>query len=344
MAVVTRYVNPDADAGGDGTTNALTGANCAYKSLAIWNAAEAKDIVTATETHVCVCETGGTADTTAIDCTGWTTNATYFITIKTESGHRHGGTWNDAKFRLAPTNDASVIILREAYTVIEGLQAQFPNGTSAAYKNILAIATGAYIQVKKCIFRNNDSPSTGLRGILVTSYDDYELIQNNIFYAFDDYGITSSKASPCYIYNNTLYDCVVGITQTTGSATAINNAVFNNTTDINSVTTTNYNASDDGTGTNAVTITQSASDYAALVVNAPGGDFNVTDASSELYLASEITNADDANVPVDDIIGTARNTGAGEQTSIGAFEYVAGGPTFIPRREIGAGVGRGIWR
>ena len=48
----------------------------------------------------------------------------------------------------------------------------------------------------------------------------------------------------------------------------------------------------------------------------------VKDSSSTLFKASDITNADDSNVPTVDIVGNTRNTAAGESTSIGAWANI----------------------
>ena len=101
-----RYVDVDADAGGNGTTNALTGANCAYKSLSIWEAARQTDLVTGDIIEQCICESNGgshTADTTAAVIDGWTTDATRYIDIKTSAAGRHDGKWNTGKYRIEET-------------------------------------------------------------------------------------------------------------------------------------------------------------------------------------------------------------------------------------------------
>jgi hypothetical protein len=102
-----------------------------------------------------------------------------------------------------------------------------------------------------------------------------------------------------------------------------NTAVFGNANDISGTITLNFCATEDGddSGNNGnITITQTADDYAALVVDAAGGDFNITDNSSELYDAGTA----DIFVEDDDIIGTARPQGAA--WDIGAFELVVAAP------------------
>jgi len=76
VANVYRYVNADS-VGGDGTTDALIGANAAYATLAAWQTAEATDLVTAGDVHTVVL--GGSTDLTTVftlsSTAGWTTSA-----------------------------------------------------------------------------------------------------------------------------------------------------------------------------------------------------------------------------------------------------------------------------
>lgn len=90
MATVTRYVNLASTAGGDGTTNATSGANRAYASLAEWEAAEQTDLVTDGDSHV-VEITGDGTDTDRVEINGWTTGASNTITIRVAEGSRHDG-------------------------------------------------------------------------------------------------------------------------------------------------------------------------------------------------------------------------------------------------------------
>ena len=103
MAEILRYCDPNAAAGGNGTTNALSGGNCAYVSLNAWEAATQQDLVTGSNTARVVCssdDAGSThaADTTSVSIDGWTTNATCHIAI--EAASSHGGKWNNSIYRL----------------------------------------------------------------------------------------------------------------------------------------------------------------------------------------------------------------------------------------------------
>jgi len=122
MAVVTRYVNTASTAGGDGTTNGTAGATRAYATLAEWESAEQTNLVTATDTHIVNCS--GSADDVKTTVTGWTTDATYFITI---NGDHTGTTWDTSAYIIDHTSTATsdyVCKISEAFTVVNDLQIQ----------------------------------------------------------------------------------------------------------------------------------------------------------------------------------------------------------------------------
>jgi len=123
----TRYVDVDAEAGGDGTTNGLTGATCAYKSLSIWEAArdDVGDLVANDTVEQCICESSHanhTADTTLVVIDGWTTDATRYIEIKTSAAARHAGVYTTAKYRLTTATSTTLLQIGESYVRVEGLQ------------------------------------------------------------------------------------------------------------------------------------------------------------------------------------------------------------------------------
>ena len=128
---VVRYVNT-ASSGGDGTTNATSGATAAYASLAAWAAAEATNLVTLELPHRVIC-TGGT-DTARVDLTGWTTSADYGITIEVAEGSKHDGTVGGSSYRLAPSSVSTsqgVLDLNCNYVTVNDLVVLVPNSYGA---------------------------------------------------------------------------------------------------------------------------------------------------------------------------------------------------------------------
>ena len=122
-ALVTRYVNT-ASVGGDGTTNAESGANAAYASLNAWAVAESTDLVTAGDSHIVYCSTGsGTvADTTPVVISGWTTDSTHTLTIEQAASDAHGGKYNTSVYRLEATDPGTLIDVQVNYLTIRGIQ------------------------------------------------------------------------------------------------------------------------------------------------------------------------------------------------------------------------------
>ena len=130
----TRYVNTASTAGGDGTTNATSGANRAYASLSEWETARDGDLVTANTIEKVFCE-GSAADTTAVDILGWTTGASNYIDIVVDPSVRHNGTYQTTKYRLEVSN-ATAIEVEEAYVRFTGLQV-FVTGALGARSTVL---------------------------------------------------------------------------------------------------------------------------------------------------------------------------------------------------------------
>ena len=121
------------------------------------------------------------------------------------------------------------------------------------------------------------------------------------------------------VWNNTITESGTGINliSSTTRLVAKNNAVFNNTNDFNNCgsATLDYNASDDGDGTNAVALNENASgEWTASFTDYAAGDFSVKDASAPIY---NVCNGDPSSgVYSDDITGFTR-TG---NWDMGAFE------------------------
>jgi len=309
MAEINVYVDPDAIGSGSGVdwTNA-------YVSLSAAEAAEQTDLVSDGDNIIFHCRaSSGTADTTAVSISGWTTDETHNITVV---GDLDSGIWDTDKYVMRSTDHfQNVIEIDEDYTVIENIQIDVNNFAS---HGILVSAIPDNSLMDKCIVANSTHSSS--RGIRIAGGG---IVQNTILYGLSGSGIEFNTFTKSYSQNNTIYNCGSGIKQTAGSTAheVINSVVFNNTDDIIGTVAITYSCGDDSdftSGTGNFQITQTASDYAALVTDAPNGDFSVTDDSSELYNAGTNTGA-----PSDDIIGTSRPQST--TVDIGAFELIVGG-------------------
>jgi len=312
MALVTRYINTASSAGGDGTTNGTTGANRAYVSMAEWEAAENTDLVTATDTHIVYCS-GTAADTSNCDNSGWTTDATYFVTISgnpsSGTGYNDTGIYSTSFYRLDPASGHTFTCRSAADSwVVEKLQLRQTDGNRRVFE--AQNGTDDWT-IRKCIIRGEGEKT-------IKSRLDW-IIQNNVI---DGRGVgkigISCEGGANLIYNNVITGFTdTGINANGNAITSKNNAVFNNADDFRNIgsATVDYNASDDLDGTNAVNI----SPWADAFTDYTTYDYSPKDASSVLVGAG-IGSATDSNVPTEDLTGTIRSTSA---PSIGAIEFVA---------------------
>ena len=339
MATITRYVNPDSADGGDGTTNATTGANRAYASLADWEGHEQQNLDTGNSIAECICETNGTADTTAVTIDGWTTSATDYIAIKTSAGHRHGGKWNTGKYSLTPTiaNETRAVTVSEEFVRIDGLQVNAICGASIVW--IVGIGSST---LAACEFRiSNCIVKITKGGYTITYASGIEFINGN-------------ASSVAHFWNNIVYDFITGTAGnqrgirfeagTNGSVlTAYNNTVVNCGTGFSNgagsgvtFTAKNCGAASCTTGFSANVTQTTCSATAPTFVDDANDDFHL--ASGDTAWKNAGTSDPDSGLFSDDIDGQTRSG----TWDIGADEYVAaaGGLSILVRRAYSQAVNR----
>ena len=333
-ADIVRFVDTGADASGDGTTSATSsGDNThAYQSLNAWEGAEQTDLDTANNTHTVHCNrtNSGGMDTTAVTVDGWTTSATDFITIIADD-FPADGIYDSTKYVLH-NNDSAVTFfsINEDFVNLTNFQ-MLTTGTGTNSRrglNIVGQNVSNAINIDSCIFKGIVSGTGAGIGIRAVDADLNLTIFNTAFCDFfitGDIGfraILVALANVANIYNCTFYNNTVGIERSGGTANVINCALFNNEDDFSGTfNTIDYCATEEGAGqgTNGVAITQTASDYAALVTDAANGDFSVKDTSSELYQTGN--GATPKSVFTDDIIGTTRDA-VDLNWDIGMYEFI----------------------
>lgn len=277
---------------------------------------------------------GGTDDTTAVVITGWTTDATRYIEITGEVGigdFPSDGIFDGTKYNLALT-DATILAVDEDYVRIRKIQF-LATQTGANVAIAISIAgqnAGNLTIIDSCIIKGACSGTGAAQGVRVNDTDTIVTIYNTIvdgFFISSDTafrGLDFRNSTTVNVYNCTVNNCTRGISRaTSGTVNAINYLVFECEDDFSGTITMTYCASDDDhTGDSATNfvITQSADDYAALVTDADGGDYSVTDASSELYQTGN--GATPKGTFTDDIIDTTRDA-VDLNWDIGAYELIA---------------------
>lgn len=318
---LTRYVNTDVSGGlGDGTSLAN-----AYSSLNALLTAEAKDLVSADQwLDARVYATAGTADTTAITVSGWTTDATRYIQISCPD-YPTSGVWDTSTYTLEVT-DVDAIDIRTGFFRFNGIQIKGIKSTTNAKHCVFIYeppSGGADIRAISCIFWATGQGYTcwHSEGYATTvSYVDSCILLGG---GVDGYGWTHGIGTN-YIRNCTLANHdyhAVNIAANGSGGFAYNCCSFNNFSDFNIASggTVDYCASDDGDGTNA--IAPSGASWANEFTDWTNGDFtplntgNIYQGCGTRYVTLDFAgNTFDATTP-----------------TCGAFEYVAaGGGLSIP--------------
>jgi acid phosphatase family membrane protein YuiD len=177
------------------------------------------------------------ADTAGVAISSWTTGPANGIRIYTTTTARHQGKWDLTKYRMDIAGSAMYVYSN--YTTIDGLQIKTTsNGIT------FALASGtAELKVSSNIIWGNGIAAGGVTNWNATSGLTMK-VWNNIIYSFGTAGIYSNVGT-AYVYNNTVYNCLVGYDRLGATYVAKNNIAYNNTTD--------YSSSFDATSTNNAT-------------------------------------------------------------------------------------------
>lgn len=328
--MLNRYVNTGSTAGGDGTTNGTVGSNRAWASMA-----EAETALTSAgyseDLTVWCC--GSVADTTAVNFDGSYLAGGYklsFVANPNDSTGFHGGKLNTGTYRLRTSNhsifpqtsSSPILVFNGIQIITDGT-----NGLACFYANS---TLGAGTAIRNCILYNEGTGGHGAWSD--ASCSDFRF-ENNVIvgYGTGGYGILGSSSSGAiYAYNNIVVGHTNGI-QASGSwsITSKNNTVFNNNDDFVGTITIDHCASDDGDGTNPVSVSNWADQfYNANYISEV--DFRL--AAASVLFAVGVGPGTDANVPTTDIKGFKRT---GSIATVGPFEnawYYTGVSRPLPGR------------
>lgn len=353
-ADVERFVDREVEsAGGTGISRVHdTGdVDRAYLSLSAWNSAEETNLVTDTTTHRVRCA-GSTADDTAVTIsTGWVSNASFFLTVQGDDAapdddgfNDTNKVWSTGHYRMEQSSSFDTLRNDTDFSIIDGLQLQCTKNN--ANSNVVRNASlGDTSTIKNCRVTKAGTSGVGILGHGSRNFDSN--IISNIVFDCATAGIRSGSAGADArihnVINNTVFDCGIGLDFVNDDADLtynwFNNALFNNTTDINIGATATFNHDWNAGEDNPPTGETNGFDIGTLTLamTTPGGTMKdrivqVKDSDSSLFKGSEITADDPGEVPSVDIVGNTRNTATGTSTSVGAWANIseAAGVTLIP--------------
>lgn len=294
-----------------------TGTN--YTSLNLWEDGEDGNLVTADIVAVAKCRcTGGTADTTAVTVNGWTTDATRYVKIWTDTSesYRHAGVYPSGnKYRLEASG--TVLYILTHYAMIDGLSIK--TGTL----RIDTISGSNEVVIKNCVINANTA-------VYATGSPRTIKIINNIIYGIDTKNswILDLNGDDVEVLNNTIYNAQRGINNSMPNGCTVKNSI---------IAVVDYAA----VGTFAAGSGYNATDKSSMYYTVTDGatedrvsqTFTFVSAGSDFHLQSSDSGAKGYGTNLyatftTDIDGDARpSSGA---WCIGADEYVAAGGTTLP--------------
>lgn len=328
--MTTRYVNTASTAGGNGTTNATSGANRAYATLAEWESAEQS---TLSEDHEVLC-CGTTADSS---CTidGWVPGS-YRIIVSGNTGDaagHHSGVWSTSFYRVQSSGYA--LTLSDDNITVQGIQV-YTSGTGwAAYNQ--GVSINQYL-LNRCIGKGAGTASSALFEFGNSSNNQGRILN---CVAHDGlYGFYVNRASAgagnSFIINCTASNNGTGLRgRGSGYVSAYNVLSFGNTADWHSVndfdnTNSGYNAYG-----NSGTVCPGSTDidlssYAAsdIYIDQTNRDLHLLSSGSAYSLLDNdgVGPSSNSEVPTDDI---DRDTRSGTTTSVGADIIVASATSLL---------------
>lgn len=334
---ILRYVNP-ASSGGDGTTNATSGANAAYASTSAALAAEftARGTTMVTNDQFLTLNLQGTgAEASFTHSSSWTTDATHYVEIVVDAASRHAGVWNTGKHRFSGSINGNIVTISGIKNLrLIGLQVEntrSTGGTSVGGISVATAVTSLDIRVEQCLVRATGTPSSFSPGITCSSGTSGAYKVSNCIIS----GFTSATAIACgsngpshFLYNVTAANGLRLASRTNAAGTGrIKNCLIYNCSDPDQILSGSNWTSVDYTATGAASLgtglpsgTGNRMSQTFGFVNVGAGDFHLTTGDGGAKTFGTDLSAD-ANYPVTvDVDGTTRTV----PWDIGADQVSAG--------------------
>ena len=301
-------VDPDQGAGWD------------YASLSAWEADFGNttgDLPSDDKIAVAKCRcTGGTADSTAVVISGWTTDSTRYIKVWTDpaEGYRHSGKWETGnKYRLDISAAYSIgLTLYANHLQFIGLLLRCSGSGSYGVNNQ---ATPTRLFIDSCVFTSTDyAANTGSSNLE---------IRNSVFYGGAQAALKISYSTGG-IYNCTITKGGYGIEESGSVSVEVKNTYSggNSTSDYNGTMTFTTCASSDATEREGVT---------PSIAHTTDNFTNVTNGSEDYHLVSGASST--LKTGGTDLSGSFTTDIDGDTRSdwgIGADEYVVAATTVAP--------------
>lgn len=224
---VIRYVNPSS-VGGDGTTNGLSGATAAYKSITTaltteynGGAGTYANLIATDVILQFVCEGGGDRLNSVYIMPNFTTDEFRYIWIYCAPDKGHVGVWDSTKYFIGFNGNTSRIFAVDSSLRVfkfDGIQIENPS-TNGVWTIISATTTtaGSIWTFDRCIFRATGSSVNQNGDCIAQASTTAKAIRltNSIIYGKFGFAVRSqfanAQSSASYCYNNTIFSASTGL-------------------------------------------------------------------------------------------------------------------------------------
>ena len=236
------------------------------------------------------------------------------------NSQRHAGTWDDSKFIMEMDGSAASLNIRDNYGRAVGLQIDNVDTTNTFSFNFETAGSSTNVLIEKCILRS------GLQGSALWLTGSSATVRNCLIYCRgtpsggNDGG--TSIAGTNVIQYCTFLNLITGFENDGATPTLTNCIIFDTNNDMSGTITATYCATEDGDGSNAVTLANGTYAFSNIW----------TDYSGTPRDLSLVNNTSDTNAPQnkgtfisgldEDIAGNDRDNSTPD---IGCFEFVASG-------------------
>jgi photosystem II stability/assembly factor-like uncharacterized protein len=328
----TFYVNTGSTAGGTGTTNLITGADRAFATLGetttqlSWAASDC-------DLEVLCCGSVADASRCLLPSTYVQSPYTFYIrgNPNDPNGANTTGIYDATKYTKLrdPVQQEGIQISSTSIQKISVSKIQF-YATQQTLHFYLAQGCACDVYLENCLLAVASGVSIHSYMIWQRATNTSTLSIRNCVLNYEGAGVCSGTAilfegGNSKIYNSIVRGFTTGLNQN-GVQTVVskNCAVFDNTNDFGTITTIDHCASDDGDGTNPITIASWAAQFASASY-ATATDFRLL-STSELLNAG-VGPSVDALVPSTDILAFTRS---GATSTVGPFEHWSGYVNYFP--------------
>jgi len=259
--------------------------------------------------------------TGSVTINGSTTDVDHYIKITVPESLRHNGIWDITKSSIVSSDDGIVIIIYDAYVIVEWLQI-YPKGDSGSSTGITTYNPNTTIRYN--LIDGHDS--SNVQGIQGGNNSNSQIYRNIIYGCADEFegGIRLNGGGGTLVYYNTFFKCSHGIRTNNATDVMIGNAIFDSIDygdfyDNTGSASSGYNCISDNSampGSNNLSVKNAYDNFVSTV--AASENLHIKNNAADLYNAGT-----DLGSPYDVDIDSETVTGIWD---IGADEYTAIGP------------------